>query len=53
MNTLGSFTESAHNHMQRTVMDKVLGRGRSGVAHEQGLRARALNRRRAGADVGR
>jgi len=42
-----------NNHMQRSVNDKVLGRGRGRVAPEQVMRARVLIGRRAGADAGR
>ena len=44
---------SPNKHMQRAGRHKVLGRGRIGVVPYSALRARVLNRRRAGADVNR
>jgi hypothetical protein len=42
-----------NKHMQRAVMHKVLGRGRSSVVRWSAPRARVLTGQRAGADVGR
>jgi hypothetical protein len=42
-----------NNHMQRSVNDKVLGRGRGHAVVVQVSRARVLKRTRAVADVGR
>jgi hypothetical protein len=43
----------SNNPLQRSVRDRVLGRGRLGAAPEQVLRARVLNGRRAAAERGR
>jgi hypothetical protein len=45
--------ESPNKHMQRSVRDKELGRGRGCVVLELVLRARVLKRSAAGADVNR
>jgi hypothetical protein len=42
-----------NKHMQRSVKDKALGRGRSSIVLVQVLRARVLKRCAAGADVNR
>jgi hypothetical protein len=42
-----------NKHMQRSVNDKLLGRGRSPIVLGQVLRARVLKRGAAGADVNR
>ncbi len=44
---------SPNKHMQRAVMHKVLGRGRSSLESWSTPRARVLIGERAGADVGR
>ena len=45
--------ESPNNPLQRSVNDKVLGRGRGRVVVEQVMSARVLERPRAAAERGR
>jgi hypothetical protein len=51
---MGRAVLAPHNNpLQRSVIDKVLGRGRGDVVLDQVLRARVLERLRAAAERGR